>query len=210
MPPRLRPPPPDRLSEDPPPSPPSKDVLPEKRPPPPPPDPDPPRREVLLERSRPPRRPPPAPSPPPPVSPARDLPPLGEVTITFVRRGTEGDEIGWDEVDVNERVGLEKDEDDDAKEEGEEINLGFEGEEEEEEEETGNEENVFVTTGADDDTMVGDRKDDDDGGKDDDCKNVVVRVEGEENEVAGDRLAKILAPQRGDTDSPATARRVTK
>lgn len=109
---------------------------------------------------------------------------------------------------MNERVGLDIDEGDDAKEEGEEMNLVLE--EEEEEEETGNEENVFVTTGADDDTMVGDRKDDDDGGKDDDCKNVVVRVEGEENEVAGDRLAKILAPQRGDTDSPATARRVTK
>lgn len=134
--------------------------------------------------------------------------------------------IGWDEVDVKdvdvkEGVGFEI-EDDDTKEDGEDTNLVL-GEEtnlvfgedtnlvlEEEEEEMGNEENVFVTSGADGDTMAGDRKDE--VGKDGDCENVVVRVreDGDESEVAGDRLAKNLAPQRGDTDSPATARRVTK
>lgn len=174
------------------------------------------------------------PSPPPPVRPPRDLPPLGEVSIRFVLTGTEDEEndedeeigIGWDEadvkdVDVKEGVGFEI-EDDDTKEDGEDTNLVL-GEEtnlvfgedtnlvlEEEEEEMGNEENVFVTSGADDDTMAGDRKDE--VGKDGDCENVVVRVreDGDESEVAGDRLAKNLAPQRGDTDSPATARRVTK
>ena len=171
----------------------------------------------------PPRRPPPPPPPPPPVRPPRDLPPLGQLSIRFVLMGMADDEtdegddgMGWDEVDVKERVGFEKEEED-TKVDGEETNLVVK--EEEEGEEMGNEENVFVTTGADDDTMVGDRKDDDDDdddvgiGKDDDCVNVVVVLEeGDVNEVAGDRLAKNLAPLRGDTDSPATAtaRSVTK
>ena len=141
----------------------------------------------------------------PPVRPLRDLPPLAEVSIRVIRVGTEDDEeeeneVGCDEVEVKERIGL-------AKEEGEETNLVLE------EEEMGNEENVFVFTGAEDDTMVGARKDeddDDDAGKAEDCVNVVVREEGEVNELAGDRLAKIRAPQRGGADSPATARSATK
>ena len=118
----------------------------------------------------------------------------------------EANEVGCDEVEVKERIGLEKEEEEDAKEEGEETNLVLE------EEEMGNEENVFVFTGAEDDTMVGARKDedDDDAGKAEDCVNVVVREEGEVNELAGDRLAKIRAPQRGGADSPATARSATK
>ena len=200
---RLRPPPPDPLLEDP--DPPRR---PPRRPPPPPlPEPDPPRREVLPERLRPPRRPPPplAPLSLPPVRPLRDLPPLGEVSIRVIRVGTEDDEegeneVGCDEVEVKERIGLAKEE------EGEETNLVLE------EEEMGNEENVFVFTGDEDDTMVGDRKpeDEDDAGKVEDCVNVVVREEGEMNELAGDRLAKIRAPQRGGADSPATARSATK
>ena len=116
----------------------------------------------------------------------------------------EENEVGCDEVEVNERIGLEKEED--AKEEGEETNLVLE------EEEMGNEENVFVFTGDEDDTMVGDWKDEDedDAGKVEDCVNVVVREEGEMSELAGDRLAKIRAPQRGGADSPATARSATK
>ena len=128
----------------------------------------------------------------------------------MIRVGTEDDEeeeneVGCDEVEVKERIGLAKEEED-AKEEGEETNLVLE------EEEMGNEENVFVFTGAEDDTMVGARKDedDDDAGKAEDCVNVVVREEGEVNELAGDRLAKIRAPQRGGADSPATARSATK
>ena len=122
----------------------------------------------------------------------------------------EDDEIGWDEVDVKDRIGFEKEweEDDDTKEVGgEDTNLVLD----EEEEEMGNEEIVFVSTGADDDTTDGDRKDeDDDVGEDDDCVNVVVREEGDANEVAGDRLVKILAPQRGGAESAATTRIVAK